>query len=232
MTNNRGQPIVENLVPDAGGKAFRRVLDPVDRASEILFGLIMVMTFTASLRAGQSGEAEVKAMLVGALGCNLAWGIIDAVMFFMSSMAERRLSERTVQGVRTADSAATARNIIAGTLPALVLPALSPNDLDRIRLYLLSLPAEQVRARAQTQDVVGASAVFLLIFLLTFPVAAPFLFISDAPIALHFSNAIAIGLLFSTGYALGRHTGKPLRIGFLMVAVGLVMVAIAMALGG
>ena len=53
----------------------RRVLDPVDRASEILFGLIMVLTFTVSLNVTEAGRSDVRAMLVGALGCNLAWGL-------------------------------------------------------------------------------------------------------------------------------------------------------------
>lgn len=232
MTADRGQAVIEKVTPEASRASFRRVLNPVDRSSEILFGLIMVMTFTSSLSAGQAGGADVRAMLIGALSCNLAWGIIDAVMFFMSSMAERRLCERTVQAVRTADSATVARTVIADALPALVLPALSPSDLDRIRLHLLSLPADEVQARVQTQDLVGASAVFLLVFLLTFPVVAPFLFIANPLIALRVSNAIAIGLLFLTGYALGRHSGRPLRIGVLMVTVGLVMVTIASALGG
>lgn len=233
MNNAGGQTFIDKVAPKkAGSASFRRVLNPVDRASEILFGLIMVMTFTGSLSAGQAGRADVKAMLIGALGCNLAWGIIDAVMFFMSSMAERKLSEHTVRAVRRSENAAAARSIIADALPPLVLPALLPGDLDRIRLHLLSLPAEDVRARVQARDFIGASAVFLLIFLLTFPVAAPFLFITSAVTALRVSNAIAIGMLFLTGYALGRHAGKPLRIGFLMVAVGLGMVAIAIALGG
>lgn len=233
ITDSRGKAVMDRATPDAGANAsFRRVLDPVDRASEILFGLIMVMTFTSSLSAAQAGRADVKAMLIGALGCNLAWGIIDAVMFFMSSMAERRLSERTFQAVRAADSAIAARRIIAGALPALVVPALSAGDLDRIRLHLISLSLEEVRARPRAQDFVGALAVFLLIFLLTFPVVAPFLFITNAVIALRVSNVIAIALLFSTGYTLGRHSGHPWRTGLLMVAVGLTLVAIASVLGG
>ncbi|NLS08319.1 VIT family protein [Rhizobium sp. P32RR-XVIII] len=189
---------MEKVTPEARWASFRRVLNPVDRTSEILFGLIMVMTFTGSLSAGQAGSADVRAMLIGALSCNLAW--------------------------------TAARTVIADALPPLVLPALSPSDLDRIRLHLLSLPADEVQAGGQTQDLIGASAVFLLVFLLTFPVVAPFLFITNPLIALRVSNAIAIGLLFLTGYALGRHSGRPLRIAILMVAVGLAMVTIASAL--
>ncbi len=89
-----------------------------------------------------------------------------------------------------------------------------------------------MRVRVQAQDLAGALAVFFVVFLLTFPVVAPFLLINDATSALRASNVIAIGLLFSTGYTLGRHVGTPLRVAFLMTAVGLIMVAVAIALGG
>lgn len=55
-----------------------RKLNPADRASEILFGLIMALTFTLSLGATGAGRADVQAVLIGALGCNVAWGAIDA----------------------------------------------------------------------------------------------------------------------------------------------------------
>jgi hypothetical protein len=56
-----------------------RVLEPGERISEVLFGLIMVLTFTGSLSVAEAGREDIRTMLVGALGCNLAWGIIDAV---------------------------------------------------------------------------------------------------------------------------------------------------------
>jgi VIT1/CCC1 family predicted Fe2+/Mn2+ transporter len=66
-----------------------RVLAPAERTSEVLFGLIMVLTFTGSLSVTEAGRAEVRTMLLGALGCNLAWGIIDAVFYLMGALAER-----------------------------------------------------------------------------------------------------------------------------------------------
>ena len=51
-----------------------RVLDPMDRISEVLFGLIMVLTYTGTLSVMSDDRTEVRTMLLGALGCNLAWG--------------------------------------------------------------------------------------------------------------------------------------------------------------
>jgi len=87
----------------------RRVLEPIDRVLEVLFGLIMVLTFTGSLSAAESGRAEVRAMLVGALGCNLAWGLIDGLMYLMTCLIERAQSLRTVLAVRGARRAPALR---------------------------------------------------------------------------------------------------------------------------
>jgi VIT1/CCC1 family predicted Fe2+/Mn2+ transporter len=65
------------------------VLSPVDRATEVVFGLIMALTFTGGLSVATASQTEVRAMLIGALGCNLAWGMVDAVMFVLANMAER-----------------------------------------------------------------------------------------------------------------------------------------------
>jgi hypothetical protein len=61
-------------------RAEKHLLDPTERLSEVLFGLIMVLTFTCSFSVATAGRADVKNMLIAALGCNLAWGIIDAVL--------------------------------------------------------------------------------------------------------------------------------------------------------
>ena len=72
------------LMPDETIKSSKRVLEPNERISEVLFGLIMVLTFTGSLSVAEADRAEVRTMLIGALGCNLAWGIIDGVLYVMS----------------------------------------------------------------------------------------------------------------------------------------------------
>src|SRR5215813_12493400 len=81
----------------------KRVLEPVERISEVLFGLIMVLTFTGSLSVANAGRDNIRTMLIGALGCNLAWGIIDGVLYLMSSLAEKGRNRTTLRAVRTVD---------------------------------------------------------------------------------------------------------------------------------
>ena len=70
-------------------RSSKRVLEPSERIAEVLFALIMVLTFTGSLSVAEAGRDDVRAMLIGALGCNLAWGIIDAVLYLMGCLAEK-----------------------------------------------------------------------------------------------------------------------------------------------
>lgn len=67
----------------------RRVLSPVDRVSEVLFGLIMALTFTCTISVAEAGREEVREVLVGALSCNIAWGLVDGVMFVVLGLIER-----------------------------------------------------------------------------------------------------------------------------------------------
>ena len=96
-----------------------RVLDPNDRISEGLFGLIMVLTFTGSLSIAEAGRDDVRTMLIGALGCNLAWGVIDAVMYLMGCLAERSRVHRLFRGVREAEGVPRVRQALASELPGL-----------------------------------------------------------------------------------------------------------------
>lgn len=213
--------------------ASKRILEPIERISEVLFGLIMVLTFTGSLSAAEAGRSEVRGMLIGALGCNLAWGLIDGVMYLMARLSERAGGIRTVRAVRQAADRDAAYRVIAGALPPAVASLLQPAELERVRQHLNQMPEPPQSPRLYTSDWPGAVAVFLWVFLCTFPVVIPFVFMHNAVLALRVSNAIAIALLFLTGYSFGRCAGlRPWRTGIAMVLLGTVLVGITIALGG
>ncbi|MCL4180166.1 MAG: VIT1/CCC1 transporter family protein [Verrucomicrobia bacterium] len=213
--------------------ASKRVLEPHERVAEILFGLIMVLTFTGSLSIAEAGRDDVRTMLIGALGCNLAWGIIDGVLYLMGSLAEKGRLLLTLRAVRQAARPEDMHRLIAGALPSPVASVLKASEFESIAQRLKELPEPPERVRLDRDDWMGALGVFLLVFSSTFPVAIPFLFMENAGLAMRISNAIAIVMLFGTGYAFGRITGgRPWLMGISMVILGGVLVALTMALGG
>ena len=220
-------------MPENSERSSKRALDPIDRVSEVLFGLIMVLTITGSLSVAEAARSEVRTMLFGALGCNLAWGIIDGVLYVMGSLAEKGRNLFIFRAVRKATDPKEAQRRIADALPPVVASVLEPVELEALHQRLKQLPEPPDHARLSKDDWLGAAGVFLLVFLSTFPVVIPFIFMSNAGPALRVSNVIAIVMLFLTGYAFGRMTGRhPWLVGISMVVLGLVLVGVTMALGG
>jgi len=211
----------------------RRVLEPTERFSEILFGLIMVLTFTGALSVATSGREDVKEMIIGAIGCNLAWGIVDAIMYVMNSLAERGRSLVMFRKLRAEREPAAARRVIADALPPLVAQVSTQEELESLRQRLTTMPEPDRHAALNRGDLLAALAVFLLVFLSTFPVVLPFFLVFHAGRALRFSNAIAIFMLLVGGYEYGRYAGfRPWLAALVMVTIGLVLVAATIALGG
>jgi VIT1/CCC1 family predicted Fe2+/Mn2+ transporter len=218
---------------DRLSKPSTRVLEPNERISEVLFGLIMVLTFTGSLSVLEAGREDVRTMLLGALGCNLAWGVIDAILYLMGCLSEQGHRIRTLRALRNAAAPQEAHRIIASTLPPLVAATLGPEELESVRQKLLQLPPPPSHPWLGKDEWRGALAVFLLVFLTTFPVAIPFLFMHAVGQAMRVSNAIAIVLLFLTGCAFGRVAECRVWLtGVVMVVLGAILVGLTMALGG
>jgi len=214
-------------------KTSKRVLQPHERISEVLFGLIMVLTFTGSLSVAEAGREDIRTMLIAALGCNLAWGVIDGVLYLMGCLAEKGRNLGTFRAVRQTDDPQRAQRLIAGALPPLIASTLRSEEYAAIGQRLKELPEPPERAWLSKDDWIGALGVFLLVFLCTFPVALPFIFMRNATTALRISNAIAIVMLFIAGTAYSRSIGRrSWAIGISMVVVGVILVSMTMALGG
>jgi hypothetical protein len=215
------------------GIPFKGVLDPMERISELLFGLIMALTFTCTLGVATADSIKVQTMLIGALGCNLAWGIIDAGVYLLARVSDQGRKLLTLRAMRQAPDLEAAQRIIADALPRQLASFLPPAQLESIRQQLHQLPEPPERPRLTKRDWIGALGLCLLSFISTFPIVIPFIFISDARLALRVSNAVAIVMLFFCGCAFGYRSGlRPWAAGLSMVAVGGALVGVAIALGG
>jgi len=199
----------------------------------VLFGLIMVLTFTGSLSISEAGREDIHAMLLGALGCNIAWGVIDGVFYLMGCLAERGRNLAIYRAVvRTADPF-EARRLIAEVLPPVRASALAPEEFDRLRQRLLEIGAPPQSPRLTPADWRGAVGVFLLVFLSTFPVTVPFIVLQNPMAAVRASNVVASVMLFAAGVAYGR-VGERSRwmLGIAMVILGAALVALTIVFGG
>jgi VIT1/CCC1 family predicted Fe2+/Mn2+ transporter len=209
----------------------RRVLDPVERVSEVVFGVLMALSFTGALSVATAGREEVRTMMLTALGCNLAWGLTDAVMYLVGTVVERSRKVALLRRLVEAKVAEDAHRLIRDALPERLAGGAGPAALEALRQRLVTAPLP--RSGLVWDDCAAALEVFGLVVLATFPVVIPFVFFHETALALRVSNALAIAALFAGGYILGRYAeASPWRFGFAMASLGVVLVAAIIALGG
>jgi VIT1/CCC1 family predicted Fe2+/Mn2+ transporter len=215
------------------GPVVRGVLSPYDRASEVLFGLIMALTLTGALDVTHATERETRALFVSTLACNVAWGFVDAVMYVINEVVGRRRRLLLDRALQQGTDPSQLRGVLLELLPEPLVDGLTPANLELVRRAVAAHPDLHAPARVQGEDLLGAFAVFLLVVASTFPVALPFLVISDVPVARAVSQGLALALLFVAGYGVGRYSGaRPVWMGLAMVGIGAVLVAAVTALGG
>jgi hypothetical protein len=208
------------------------VLSPVSRVSEMLFGLFMALTFVGAVSVTESGK-EVQAVLAAALGCNLAWGLVDAVMYLVTTITDRGRLLTLMHSVRSATNAETGRSLIRGALSQHVAALVTDTEIEAIRGRIVASPPMPKRPKLKLDDLLAALAVFLIVVAATFPVAIPFMIIDDIGLAKAISRAIALVMLFFGGLALGRYAGYgSWKTGLMMAGLGAALVTAVMALGG
>jgi len=211
----------------------RRVLDPIDRVSEIIFGLLMALAITGSLSVASAGGQEVRSMMLAALGCNIAWGLVDGIMYLVGTLTERTRKASLIARLRAAPAAADAHALIAADLPERLRDAADGTLLESLRRHLLALPRASLDARLRRNDYAGALGVFLLVVLSTFPVVIPYALLDDPKVAMRMSNLVSLVTLFAGGWILARHAGgSPWKGGLAMAATGAALSATIIALGG
>ena len=219
------------------GSLLHRYLDPATSLAEVLFGLIMTLTFTlgAGIIIEDEGREGARELLIAVIGCNIAWGVIDGALYLVNEWFDRGRLRRLGQAIRDAPDEKAAKSLVAGELDELLEDVTAVPE----REALYARIAANVRAkppRANTvgkSDFMGAFTSFWLVVITSAPAAIPFLLFDDARFALRISNAILLAFLFVTGYFWARFTlGKPWLVGLTLLVGGFVLVAVAILLGG
>ena len=213
-----------------------RYLDPTDSLGELLFGMIMALTVTLGARLLAQREAiDAHELIVAMVGCNVAWGIIDAVLFLIGSLFTRNRRIDFVRRLRVARGEAEAMAAIQREFGLEDEPILSADDRAAFHRVVLDIlrHASDERARLRWRDLQSAVAIAILVSLTAVPGVLPFLVIDDARLALQWANAVQTGLLFVIGFRWARFSGaNPWRTGVAIVALALSLVLVCVLLGG
>ena len=209
------------------------VLSPLDRVSEMLFGLFMALTFTGAVSVADQGNAQIRTMFFAALGCNLAWGLVDAAMYLVRTAADRGRLLALIHAVRGAPDAEAGCGLIERSLSKVAAGLLTRTEIKAIRGRVMALTDVPARPELNRGDALAALAIFLIVVAATFPVVLPFMVFTDVGVAKNISRVVALAMLFGGGLVLGRYAGfGSWRVGFVMVGLGSGLVVAINALGG
>jgi len=221
-----------------------RLLDPIDRLSETIFSILILLTFTLAFRiiklgadpAQQIPDTYVNELLRGAAGATLAWGIIDGIMYALMALFERGERHRLLHQLQTATTQEEGVQIVADELDYILEPITGAEQ--RRQLYDDVLEhlrnGRPQRVRLTSQDIAGGFGSVLVAVIAVIPSFVPFLLFYNAPsLAIRASNVVSFVVLFISGYQWGKHTGaNPWATGLLLAGIAAIMVLIAIPLGG
>ena len=216
-------------------------LDPISRLQELIYGVLIVMTFTMAFKAVGThddvtvGAQEVSQMFLAAFGCTVAWGFIDGVMSVLTNLASRGQANRMVRAVQAAPDHDAALAAIAGELDDTLDPITSDEERQRIYAGVLVQVKDNTLqpVGVERDDIYGAIGLVIISIIATLPVLVPLLFVRDPNFAIRLSNIIAIVMLFAAGFYYGKAVGtRPLINGLTVAGIGVIMVLVAIPLGG
>ncbi len=221
-----------------------RLLDPIDRLSESIFSILILLTFTLAFRIIKLGadptqpipNTYVNELLIGAAGATLAWGIIDGIMYALMALFERGERHRLLHQLQSTHSDEEGIQIVANELDYILEPITGEQQRQMLYQDVLEHLREGAAqpVRLTRADLAGGFGSVLVAVIAVLPSFVPFLlFYNNPALAIRASNVVSFVVLFGLGYQWGKYTGaNPWRTGLLLAAVAVIMVLIAIPLGG
>lgn len=217
-------------------RLFDRYLDPTDSLGELLFGLIMALTVTLGARLlTHRSEIDAMEIVIAMVGCNVAWGVIDAVLYLIGSVFSRNRRVHFVRRLKAARNDDEAMAAIREEFGLQDEPALPEQDRIVFHRTVLDIlrHADTTRAHVRGQDLQAAAAIVFLVSVTAVPGVLPLLAMDDGYLALRVANLLQVVLLFLIGFSWAKHTGaNAWRTGFVILGLGVALVGVAVALGG
>jgi hypothetical protein len=209
-------------------------IEPADSLAEMTFRLVMVLTWTMAARV-IFREADPRTLILAVVGCNLAWALIDAIMFLIVGAYLGGQHSRFMRSVRQAPDARVAERVVADWFDEELEPVLVEAQRAQVYHWIVAGAAtrsEPRRLRVTRDDIVVAAISGVLVVVCALPVVIAFLVIPDDWLALRISNVLMVGLLF-VGYRWAHYTvWNPIVAGLVLLLIGLVLVSITVLLGG
>lgn len=207
--------------------------DPSDRYLEVMFGVIMALSFTSAVSVSHDGEAQIEHLLWAAISCNIAWGLIDGLTFLISSMVKRSRKNVLYHSIINAQTKEEGMRRAKEELQPFIAGIISDEQMITLYKKVKELPEPPKHFLFNCHETISAINIFLINFFSTLPLALPFIFMANAYYAKIASDSISLIILFYCGYRTAKYSGfKPWLGGIGMVLLAFVFFILTKLLGG
>jgi len=178
-----------------------------NRLSECFYGVMMVVILTGIINTGLPPDQNtLRLLLIGALGVNVSWGIIDGVTSMYGGLVNRADYLRIANEFRGDSRNQEKREMVARSMQGTIVENLSVEDQSKvIEMIGAGEPVKGQRYPATRADWKVAIATILIDFILIFPVVVPYFLIDNVRWAVFASHTIAIILIAGVAMVWARN---------------------------
>ncbi len=205
--------------------------------AEVMYGVIIAMTFTSMLRGYPVVfDFVLNKIIVAALTCCIAWGIADGLFYVWERNYIIRQENRIIDMSKTGQENESAILLLAGQLDDTILRKLSDENrkkvYNKLNLYLSTVDVRENVSLHDTLIIIFGT--FIRSAMAGVIVVIPFFIVQNVQQALIISNIAGIFLLFGVGYlrALERDLFSKVLFGFASSFIGITIAVITVVLGG
>ncbi len=224
----------------------RKYLSPSDRLTEIIATIIMTMTIIIAIQFGIGiSNYSVRLIFVATLGCNIAWGLVDAVNYIFSEVFERGQHLHFIKVIKEMKNEEEAVTFIGKKietkLDSAILDQIQPEERVEISKRVFQHLSKSTSTTMKPKpvhivqdDIYGAVSVFILVIIVCMILLLPFLFLpNNLVLGYRITQIISLILFFLVGYRLALVTNRPkVRTGLIFVVLGTIIIIIVIFMGG
>ncbi len=205
-------------------------------SSEPMFGVIMVVCFTSVLRAfPNAAEKIVSTILISALFCCIAWGLVDGIFYAWEAHYELNKKKKLQAQIKASNAPERAREMVEGDLGDTIVDFMDDKDKEQIyQIIEKNVSGVDLGRVSIRDDVITVLIAFGLVVGSSIIVIIPFLLFSPIMTALIISNITGIFLLFFMGYwrEEDKRVTKKLVTGGFTAFLAFIITIVTIALGG
>ncbi len=189
---------------------FSKYLSYTDRTGEIAFAVLMVIIINGYVALSDLNTGFVYVVAVN-LGACLSWGIIDGLIYAISSSIERNNMHNKLNKLKSSLNYDNSLQIVKNSLDDTFLVGFDPKGKEAIAKEIInhvpnaSLGVNKVITRKEVMGWLSIIGIYLAVGLL---LALPFLLLPTKILAWLISNVAGVLWLTWYGVQLGKASGK------------------------